>query len=75
MARQKIYIDCTETCSRAASSCEAVLRLLYDDFSPSNDQITRALAAPSEFDSTVQEIFQVVLCVFSISLIDSWRIT
>ena len=51
--------------SRDASpivSCEAIL---FDDFPPSDDQITRALCTPSEYDSTVQEILQVLFCAFS----------
>ena len=43
-------------------SCEAIV---FDDFPPSDDQIIRALAVPCEFDSTVQEILQVIFCAIS----------
>ena len=63
--RYQLLVDCLEKWSHDASpvvSCEAVL---FDDFPPSDDQITCALATPSEFDSTVQEILQVLFCAFS----------
>ena len=59
----RLLVDCVEEWSHDASSvvsCEAVL---YDDFPPFGDQITRALAVLSEFDSTVQEILQVVFSI------------
>ena len=64
-SRYQLLVDCLEEWSHDASpivSCEAIL---FDDFPPSDDQITRALAIPSEFDSTVQEILQVLFCAFS----------
>ena len=42
-----------------------LFHVLFDDFPPSDDQITRALAIPSELDSTVQEILQVLFCAYS----------
>ena len=64
--RYQLLVDCLEKWSRDASpivSCEAIL---FDDFPPSDDQITRALCTPiSEYDSTVQEILQVLFCAFS----------
>ena len=62
--RYQLLVDCLEKWSHDASpvvSCEAIL---FDDFPPSDDQITRALATPREFDSTVEEIFQVLFCAF-----------
>ena len=64
-SRYQLLVDRLEEWSHDASpvvSCEA---LLFDDFPPSDDQITRALAIPSELDSTVQEIFQVLFCAYS----------
>ena len=63
--RYQLLVDCLEKWSRDASpivSCEAIL---FDDFPPSDDQITCALCTPSEYDSTVQEILQVLFCAFS----------
>ena len=62
--RYQLLVDCLEKWSYDASpvvSCEAIL---LDDFPPSDDQITCALATPSEFDSTVQEILPVLFCAF-----------
>ena len=63
--RYQILVECIERWSQDASSvvsCEAVL---FSDFPPSDDHITHDLAAPSELDSTVQEILQVIFCAFS----------
>ena len=63
--RYQLLVDRIDEWSNDASqvvSCEAVL---FDDF-PSSD--TRALAVPSEFDSMVQGILQVVFCATSVLL-------
>ena len=58
--RYRHLLKCLEAWAIDAStvvSCEAIL---FDDFPPTSDAITKALATPSVLDSTVEEILQVV---------------
>ena len=61
----QLLVHSIERWSHDASSVVSCETVLFSDFPPSDDHITRALAAPSELDSTVQEILEVIFCAFS----------
>lgn len=58
--RYSSLLECLEKWSEDATEVVAGEAVLYDDFEPTRDAIFNALSSPSELDSTVQEILQVV---------------
>ena len=58
--RYRRLLECLEAWSIDATAVVSHEAILFDDFPPTTDSISEVLSAPSDLDSTVQEILQVV---------------
>ena len=59
-------LNCLESWSKDASDVVAGEAVLYSDFRPTPDAISDSLGTPSELDSTVQEILQLVFSALAL---------